>query len=139
MKADMLVSNDLDTLLPNHIISKIKRIPLVYDSHEYFTEVPELVNRKKVQAIWKTIEHKIFPKLTDVITVNDSIAQLFEEEYGNRPHVVRNIPRKRQVVEKMSRESLGLPDDKYILIYSVINKILTLLANKFPLFVNNND
>ncbi len=115
-KADLLISNDLDTLLPNHIISKIKKVPLVYDSHEYFTEVPELVNRKKVQAVWKTIERKIFPKLTDVITVNDSIAGLFYNDYGNRPHVVRNIPRKQQVLEKVSRESLGLPDDKYILI-----------------------
>lgn len=115
-KADMLISNDLDTLLPNYIISKVKKQPLVYDSHEYFTEVPELVNRKKVQAVWKTIERKIFPKLTDIITVNDSIADMFEDDYGKRPFVVRNIPRKRKVLEKVSRESLGLPDDKYILI-----------------------
>lgn len=115
-KADMLISNDLDTLLPNYIISKLKRVPLVYDSHEYFTEVPELVNRKSVQKAWKFIEKSIFPKLTDVITVNDSIAGLFEQDYGLRPEVVRNIPRSRDEVVKVSRKQLGLPDDIPILI-----------------------
>jgi len=115
-KSDMLISNDLDTLLPNHIVSKLKNTPLVYDSHEYFTEVPELVNRKHTQAIWKFIERKLFPRQTDVITVNDSIAELFEQDYGIRPHVVRNIPRKRLAVEKVSKRKLGLPEDGQILI-----------------------
>jgi len=115
-KADLFISNDLDTLLPNHIVSKIKRIPLVYDSHEYFTEVPELVNRKRTQAIWKFIERKLFSLQTDIITVNDSIADLFEKDYGTRPHIVRNIPRKRQSVKKLSREELSLPVDTNILI-----------------------
>ena len=115
-KADLLISNDLDTLLPNYFISGIKREPLVYDSHEYFTEVPELVNRRHIQAIWKFIERKLFPKLTDVITVNDSIADLFEKDYGIRPHVVRNIPRRANNIKKVSRESLGLPEDKQLII-----------------------
>ena len=32
-KADLLVSNDLDTLLPNYLIKKIKKTSLVYDAH----------------------------------------------------------------------------------------------------------
>ncbi len=115
-KADMLISNDLDTLLPNYIISKIRNVPLVYDSHEYFTEVPELVNRKHIQRVWKFIEGKIFPKLENVITVNDSIADFFEDDYGIRPAVVRNIPRAREKVSMVTREKLELPVGKSILI-----------------------
>ncbi len=115
-KAGLLVANDLDTLLPNYLVSKIKGIPLVYDSHEYFTEVPELVNRKRVQKIWERIERNIFPKLKDVITVNNSIASLYEEKYGIRPKVVRNIPASQKVKIEKNRADLGLPEDKFILI-----------------------
>ena len=115
-KADLLVSNDLDTLLPNFLVNKLKSIPLVYDSHEYFTEVPELVNRKSIQKIWKSIEKWIFPKLESVITVNDSIATLFEKEYGIRPVVVRNISMTPMVKNLKTRQELGLPVDKFILI-----------------------
>jgi glycosyltransferase involved in cell wall biosynthesis len=115
-KVKLLVSNDLDTLLPNYLVSKTKKIPLVYDSHEYFTEVPELVQRKKVQKIWKGIERRIFPKLKEVITVNESIAVLYENEYGLRPKVVRNIPKSNKITITKTREELGLPSDKFMLI-----------------------
>jgi glycosyltransferase involved in cell wall biosynthesis len=115
-RSDLLFSNDLDTLLPNYLISKLKNKPLVYDSHEYFTEVPELVNRKRIQSIWKRIERWIFPKLINVITVNDSIAALFEEQYGVRPVVVRNIAKHKPYDSVKTRNELGLPTHKKILI-----------------------
>lgn len=115
-KSDLLFSNDLDTLLPNYWVHKLKGIPLIYDSHEYFTGVPELVNRKGVQSVWKKIEKSIFPKLKEVITVNYSIASLYEKEYGIRPEVVRNISNKPPDLRQRTRKELGLPEDKFILI-----------------------
>ncbi len=115
-RAQLLVSNDLDTLLPNFLVSKLKGIPLVYDSHEYFTEVPELVANPLKQSVWRKLEEWIFPRLQDVFTVNDSIAGLFEEKYGKRPVVVRNVPPLFKPVRSITRKELGLPEDKKILI-----------------------
>ncbi len=115
-KCDLLVSNDLDTLLPNYLVSKLKRAPLVYDSHEYFTGVPELQNNPLKRKIWKRVEQWIFPGLKDVITVNDSIADLYAEEYGIRPVVIRNVPETGGGIVKKSRVSLSLPEDKRIMI-----------------------
>lgn len=91
-KADILLANDLDTLPANFFISKLKRIPLIYDSHEYFTGVPELQNRPFVRKIWEKIERLIFPELKSVYTVNNSIARLYREQYNKDIRVVRNVP-----------------------------------------------
>ncbi|MDD5508852.1 MAG: glycosyltransferase [Bacteroidales bacterium] len=115
-RASLLVSNDLDTLLPNYLIHRIKRIPIVYDSHEYFTGVPELTGRPFVQKFWKRIEKWIFPRLETVITVNDSIAGLYQHEYGNTLHVVRNIPPNRHIQTAMTRKELNLPEDRHIVL-----------------------
>ncbi|MBU1370996.1 MAG: glycosyltransferase [Bacteroidetes bacterium] len=115
-KQDLLVSNDLDTLLPNFIISRLKRIPLVYDSHEYFTETPELTGRPIVQKVWKAIEKYVLSRMDEMITVNESIAGLFREKYGIVVHVVRNVPFRLHLKPESSREQLNLPANKRLLI-----------------------
>ena len=115
-KADLLVSNDLDTLLANYLVSKIKGIPLVYDSHEYFTEVPELEGRK-ARKVWLAIENYIFPKLKEVITVNDSIAKIYKEKYGVDVKVVRNLPSgQKKEIAQISKTDLGVSENQKIVI-----------------------
>ena len=97
-KIDILHANDLDSLLANFLIKKIKKCELVYDSHEYFTGVPELTSRPKVQKIWKKMERNIIPHLKYCITVNQSIAQLYEEEYKVKFEIIRNIPKKSNLI-----------------------------------------
>lgn len=117
-KADILLSNDLDTLLPNYLVSKIKRKKLVYDSHEYFTEVPELVNRPLKQKIWLWIEKFIFPKLRNVMTVNKSIADIYSAKYNVNVAVIRNLPFKRmEDVQPPSRNEWGLPLNEKIFLF----------------------
>lgn len=117
-KADYLLANDLDTLLPNYLIYKLKRrITLVYDSHEYFTEVPELINRPKIQRFWQRIEERIVPKLDKLYTVSPSIANKYEERYKKNFLVVRNVAPAWQAQKLKSKSELGIPEDKFILIY----------------------
>jgi glycosyltransferase involved in cell wall biosynthesis len=92
VKADIFLANDLDTLPAVFVAGKIRRKKIVYDTHEYFTEVPELVNRPFVKGIWEFIEAKIFPRLTSVYTVNSSIAKIYQSKYGIPVAVIRNVP-----------------------------------------------
>jgi glycosyltransferase involved in cell wall biosynthesis len=115
-RVDLLLANDLDTLLPNFIVSKIKGIELYYDTHEYFTGVPELQDRPVVKSIWETIEKVIFPGIKHVYTVNKSIADLYNKKYGVEVNVVRNVPLN-LTVEKLDRHELGLPENRKIIIF----------------------
>ncbi|MEO6454417.1 MAG: glycosyltransferase, partial [Ginsengibacter sp.] len=91
-KTDYLLANDLDTLIPNYIISKWRRKEIFYDTHEYFTGVPELKRSTIKRKIWKFFEDRIFPKIKNVYTVNDSVKNKYRQEYGNEITVIRNVP-----------------------------------------------
>ena len=98
-RPSMLLANDLDTLAANMLVSTIRRIPLLYDSHEYFTEVPELVHRPHIRRIWEFIESMTVPKLRAAMTVSPSIAKEYEKKYGVSFTVVRNVSHRRSVVK----------------------------------------
>ena len=104
-KFDLLNSNDLDTLLANFLAASLKGKEIVYDSHEYFTEVPELQGRKRTQAIWLSLEKWIFPRLKKAITVNDSLSRIYSEKYKIPVEVVRNLPLRSHFAQK--RETPG--------------------------------
>ena len=116
-RADVLVSNDLDTLLANYAATKFKvNVKLFYDSHEYFTESAELVGRDRVRSFWLGIEAWILPKLKHVYTVNESIAQVYKKKYKIPVSVVRNIPLLWKTEKIASKKELSIPEDKTILI-----------------------
>ena len=115
-KTDLIVANDLDTLMASYLASKIKGVPLVYDTHEYYTETPELVNRPGVQAVWRGIEKRVFPRLKHVYTVNESIARIYEKAYGVEVQVVRNVPETKALLPERNRRLKGLPEDKKIIL-----------------------
>ncbi len=91
-KADVFLSNDLDTLLANFLASKIKTKKLVYDSHELFTEVPELIKRPKIKKVWEKIEKFCLPKVKTSYTVCDSIAEYYFNKYSVKMNVIKNLP-----------------------------------------------
>lgn len=91
-RADIFLSNDLDTLPANFLASKLKKKMLVYDSHEYFTETPELIHRPRVQRFWERLERWMLPEIKHAYTVCTSIADIYTKKYGVPFRVVRNVP-----------------------------------------------
>jgi len=90
-KVDIIWANDLDTLPSAYVISKLRSKKLVYDSHEFFTGVPELENKPIVKRFWRKIESTLLPRIKIKFTVSEGIASLYKEHYDVDFDVVRNL------------------------------------------------
>lgn len=93
-KNTILHANDLDALLPNYLLARKLNIPLVFDSHEIFSEMPA-VQGKISQKLWRYLQRKMIPHLQFMITASRSYAQWFQKKYGIVATVVQNAPRKK--------------------------------------------
>lgn len=91
-KMDAVCAIDLDTILPCLWISKWKKIPRIYDAHELFTEMKEVITRPRIQKAWLKIERKAVPAFTKGYTVSDGIAREFNKRYGVQYETIRNLP-----------------------------------------------
>jgi glycosyltransferase involved in cell wall biosynthesis len=96
-KKHILLSNDLDTLLPNYLVSVLQKKNIVYDSHELFPEIPELVNKPFVKKCWSTLESWILPKLNNSYTVCNSIAEFYRKKYNSKFKTILNLPNKKEL------------------------------------------
>lgn len=113
-EVDIILSNDLDTLLAGKLVAKIRNIKLVYDSHELFPEVPELVNRPIIKSIWTFLEKRLIRKIDLRITVSPSIASYYKDLYGVSFAVIRNAGKFRALNEIKTATS---EENKYTIIY----------------------
>jgi glycosyltransferase involved in cell wall biosynthesis len=113
-KCDHILSNDLDTLPACFFASALKKTDLVYDSHELFSEGPELQGRKFVQNFWRLLEDFFLPRIQKSYTVSTSIANFYDNKYHNNMGVIRNIPSKDDVLEL---EDVFFPTTKKTILY----------------------
>ena len=117
---DCIWSNDLDTLLPAVLAGARKGVPVIYDSHEYFTEAAGLTYSPLKRRVWLAIEKMTVPYLGQMITVNSSIADKYTERYGIKVNVVRNMPELSSDMPQMGSrsefENYGVPIDLPILL-----------------------
>ena len=91
-KTDLICAIDLDTILPCYRISKLKGIKRVYDAHELFCEMKEVVSRPNIYKTWKRIEKRTVPKFKSGYTVSSPIAQEFKKMYNVNYEVIMNAP-----------------------------------------------
>ena len=118
-KAAVWCAIDLDTALPVWLRAKLSSQPFVYDAHELFTEVPEVVARPAVQSLWRLVERFIVPRATVAYTVGPALAEWFEQRYGRPFAVVRNVSRLTDV--HLPPTPSAYPLTGYILYQGVLN------------------
>jgi glycosyltransferase involved in cell wall biosynthesis len=105
-RANMYVAIDWDTLVANTLAAIIKSKKLGIDSHEYFTEVPELSSRSMVKSIWKHIGKICVPLANIRYTVSYSIAKALEADYLVPFDVVRNMPYKQAYINEATQKAI---------------------------------
>src|SRR5690606_6252057 len=107
-KFDTVCCIDLDTMLPAYYISLLRKKQRVYDAHEYFTQMKEIVQRPRVYKVWHYIERRFVPKFPTGYTVSESIAQEFKKLYGVEYAVIRNMPMLENIEIPVKKEKILL-------------------------------
>jgi glycosyltransferase involved in cell wall biosynthesis len=115
-KSDIICGIDLDTIVACYYAGRLKGSKVVYDAHEYFPEVPEVVRRPRIRAIWQWVERTFVPKVDLVYTVSQSISEIFERAYKRQVYTIRNLP----VLEET--QAISTPVNKYILYQGALNE-----------------
>lgn len=114
-KIDAICAIDLDTIAPCHTISRFKHILRIYDAHELFTELKEVVTRPRIKKIWQQVEKTLVPKFKWGYTVSDSIAEEFHRRYNVKYKTIRNMPLLKAFGENEKNE-------KFILYQGAVNE-----------------
>ncbi len=114
-KTDIIGAIDLDTILPCYIVSVLRRKRRIYDAHELFCEMKEIVNRPGIYKFWKWIERKTVPQFQFGYTVNKPIADEFKKMYGVRYEIIRNVPLHDPIPVPSKKE-------KYIIYQGAVNE-----------------
>lgn len=120
IKPDVIHCHDLYPLLGAVLESKRIGSKVIYDAHEYEIErVPPLPQDKK--GFVDAVERRLLEGVDHLITVCDSLADLYDERYGKRhPKVVMNAPeiRKDSLYKEVDIRSLaGLDEDIPVIVY----------------------
>lgn len=118
--AEVYIANDLPQLAAGIIAARTHGATLIYDAHEMYAEQ---AFAKERGGQLTAIERALLAHADAVVTVNDSLADLFAMHYGcRRPHVVLNCPTSRhqrgnRVDDGRLRAHLGLTGATRIVLY----------------------
>jgi len=115
-KADVLVANDLDTALPVLFASVFRRTLRVFDAHELFCEMHDIISRPRIYKLWKRIERFCQPRFTKGYTENEGYAAAYQKMYGVNYFIVMNSPYLREAPAPQQK------DEHHLIYQGVIEK-----------------
>lgn len=114
-KTDVYCAIDLDTIVPNYIVSLLRGKKRVYDAHELFCEMDEITSRPSIYKVWRTVEKFCVPRFPYGYTIGECYAEEFKSRYNVQYETVRNATVLRPI-EKVT------PTNKYILYQGAVNE-----------------
>jgi glycosyltransferase involved in cell wall biosynthesis len=111
---DGVIGADLDSVFPCWLSARLLGRRVGYDAHEYFTEVPEVVNRPFTRGVWDMVAKICVPRVDACMTVGPVLAKVLSGRYKAHFDVVRNVPYKSEVTP-----ALVIPqkDEAIVLLY----------------------
>jgi glycosyltransferase involved in cell wall biosynthesis len=86
----------MDTLSACRIAGYFKRVPVIFDSHEFFSEVPELHHRPLKKWLWIQLEKWFIPGADHHFTVSPGLVKLYKNRYKCDFELLRNLPLKNE-------------------------------------------
>lgn len=119
LRADAYHAHDTNTLLATYIAGRIRRKPIVFDSHELPYVQRYIVARPVQRWFYVALLRRMMPRVSAVITVSTPIIDEIQQRYGGpRAVLVRNIPLYQPpLASDRLREWLHLPPETRIVLY----------------------
>lgn len=93
LEPDCVHCHDLNTVVAGHLVRRVLRVPVVYDSHELWLE-RNLAGRSRFwdRLQWGVVERRLIGRCAAVSTVAEGIARHLEDRYGlERVELIRNV------------------------------------------------
>lgn len=79
-KPDLVQAHDLDALRAATLLGERLQVPVVYDTHELWSEQPFIDSQEAVDH-WDALEAQLIGQADLVMTVNQPLARILEERY----------------------------------------------------------
>lgn len=80
-KPDLVQAHDLDALEAATLLGEKLKVPIIYDTHELWSEQP-FIDSKEAVHHWDALEARLISKVQAVMTVNEPLAQILQGRYG---------------------------------------------------------
>lgn len=117
LRFDAVCAIDLDAIVPCYLVSRLRNKKRIYDAHELFCELPEVMSRPAIHKAWKRIERWTLPHFPHGYTVSESISAEYKRLYGHQYETIRNI------TLLQPQQYFGQPyKDPYILYQGALNE-----------------
>ena len=117
--ADVYHAHDMMALPACYVAARLRRKPLIFDSHELPLDWPQLTRWRRLHALATSMLTYLMPRCAGVITVSPPIAEELHRCYGGPvPTLIRNVPEyQTRVPNDRLRSHLGLSPQTRIALY----------------------